>query len=187
MNYDPAKAICNPGRLIVGPTNLAAAFPYGSGVPLGYVTKGKLVRTTEYSYADSEARGRSRVQTYRGMSGCALTFVLAQSMDSDVLNKVLPHDTTSAQGFSGANRLFLPQVGLTVGPGLVTPDSTLLFVSDDPNKPSLIIYSPSWHEDETQELDLVLDKPLEWALVVTVGLDSANRDLACDLLENLSL
>jgi hypothetical protein len=182
--YDPRQVFTNPGRLFLNPTTV---FPLAGGVQIGYVRAAKLVKRTKWGYSDSPARGRAKVETYRGMTEAQLWFILAQN-DPTALNQTWANSQTSANGFSGANVLSLPQVGQNVEPGLVTPSAVLAFVPDDPDKPGGIIYAPSWAEEEEVNLDLTIDKPYEFsAFVVNVGLDALNRDLAWDKLENLDM
>lgn len=173
----PADA---PGAPTVG------AYPYGSTTPVGIVTRAKLVRTNKTLVSVDEARGVKGASAYRSEEMAAFVFTLIQ-YDPTVLNMISASNTTSPNGFSGANTLSLPQPGRNVTPGLVPQQSPWLFASDDPAKPSILIFAPQVMWDAKLELDRVLNRPLETSLVGVCGLDSSGRDYREDLMENLSL
>lgn len=187
---DPTRVFSVAGRLVIGPTNagmLAGTYPYGSTAPVGLVTRYREIRTQEYAYGHSEARGRNKLSAYGGRYAFAAAFVLVQ-YDQDVLDKLYAYSTTSPNSFSGANILTVPKSGqATLSPGLLAVGSPLLFAAEDPSKPSTLILAPVWCLEEKLEADKSLRAPLETSVVVVAGIDANGNDVRIDKIENLAL
>ena len=185
---NPQRALQVAGRLVLGPTNggmLAGVYPWG-GTPVGLVTKFALVRTNQVASYNSEARGVDGAALYRGRERAGASFVLIQ-YDTAIINMISASNTTSPNGFSGANTLSLPQPGRNLAPGLVAQGSPLLFGADDPSHPSLLIFAPQWSWEGKLVLDRTLVKGLEFGLSVVCGLDANGYDYREDAMENLQL
>jgi hypothetical protein len=182
---DATLQLGTPSTLQVVQGAAEAAYPYG-GTALGIVTKAELVKRSKFGWANSEARGRDQVQGWRGATSAVLTFALEQ-FDADVLDRLWAENTTSPNGFSGANTLSLPQPGLSLAPGLMVASLPLLLAADDPTKPSLLVLEPLWSEEERQRWAFQEGVPLKSVVAVVVGLNGSNLDLRIDKLENLSL
>lgn len=189
MARDPTRALTVPGRLYYNPTTVglaAGVAPYG-GSELGIVVRWREVREQVYAYSNSEARGRDKVRTYGGRYAMSFSFVLVQ-YDLDQIDRVWAYSTTSPNGYSGANILTLPKAGqTTLSPGLIVESGPVLFAADDPAHPSTLILAPSWTAGAKLELDKVLDKPLEYGLVIVAGIDANGLDVREDVLQNLAV
>jgi hypothetical protein len=184
--FDPTLCLTVPGRLVLGPTNLALAYPFG-GTPVGIVSRARLVREQSYALANSEALGRDGVSAYGGRFKASVSAVLVQR-DKTILNALYASSSTSAGGYAGANVLSLPLPGRSLPPGFVPASAALLFVADDQdNQPSLLVYAPILVLQAKDELDLVLNKPLEEGFVAYCGLDGTNRDFQWALLSDIAL
>lgn len=183
---NPQRAYTISGRLVLNPTTLTAAYPYG-GTELGFVTRWRIIRDQKLYEANSEARGRDGVSVYGGRYRAAGAFVLIQ-WDPDVLQKLYAYSNTSPNGYSGASILTVPKSGqTTLSPGLIAPSSPLLFAADDPTHPSALFLAPIFTLGPKLELDQTLDRPSETGVVVVAGIDASGNDLRIDKIENLSL
>jgi hypothetical protein len=164
---------------------LSGIFPFG-GSELGFVSKSRLTRVQSTTPYNSEARGIDGAAIYRGRERASFSCVLIQ-YDTTLLNFLWASNTTSPNGFAGANILSLPQPGRNLSPGRVAQGQPLLVAADDPSMPSLLIFAPQYILDAKLDLDRVLNKPYETGFVVACGLDANGYDVREDLMENLSL
>lgn len=123
------------GKLVINPTNLAAAFPYG-GTELGAARK--IALKTSYPQDDIRAEefGGELVEAIElGPDDVSIAALLRQ-WDADVISTIFP--ATLAPG-DGTKTIDIP--GSFRAGGLASSRSVkLLFAAIDSTKPSVIIY-----------------------------------------------
>lgn len=171
----PERVLRNGGRLVVDPTNLAAAYPYG-GTPLGilgsYLLRWQFV-TDKARGADDRHAQELVEELYVGES-LAFAFTLRQ-WDNDPLNVFFPNR------IAGATRTVLTDQYAGVagsrrpGTRLTSNNRKLLFVPNNPDMPSLIFYSACPSLAGTHELrfsamdELVIGAALEAMYHPSIG------------------
>jgi len=131
-----SQAMWVPGRLVKGPTNLAAAFPYG-GTELGLVRGLWLEPRARHFEVLGEEYGQEPVEVLQlGFSFYVGT--LFRAWDNDALTALWPN---SAAGSSSGDRVLSWPGTIRSGDKLSDRAFKMLFVPrDTSNHPSVLVY-----------------------------------------------
>lgn len=173
--HDPNDVLRTPGRLVLAPTNLAAAFPYG-GTEVGFFENARVGVFQERYDVISEAEGK-RKRVILGPSILTMEFDLTQ-FDLDLLKK---------NWSSSTNTLLEPgRSGGSVNPGVAPTGAKLLFAAWDPRHPSVIFYNPAYCFGPSGT-PLDLNDKRTTHVVIEAQDDASDRSYACDVLSSLAL
>lgn len=185
---DVAQALMNPGRLCVAPTQpgLLLPYPHGSTIPLSAITLGRLVDDLDVYVASREDTGKIE-QPVIGPDEWRLALNMIE-WDRDAVTLFFTTTSTSGGGFSGTGYGGKPAAtirGRQAGPATI--GSPLLFSPLDPDGMAVLIYAPAYLRPPRAESKLSQENLLEWSIEVLATEDASGHDIACDLLEHLSL
>ena len=138
MTTPTEKILHVKGRLVINPTNLAAAFPYG-GTVLGTIQAFRLRKIPRADLLTEEANGGELVDLMHLGFDVEATAIM-RNWDTDLLAEQFPN--SAAPGVSGVVRqLHHPGTILVEGQWLSDFSSVLLWAPFDPSHPGLLVYN----------------------------------------------
>jgi hypothetical protein len=151
---NPRNISTIPGKLVLNPTSLTAAYP-GGGTELGIVQDIVLTIEQPYKFIEAEEFGGQRVEAVVTREGCALGAVL-RAWDKDALNRVFPN--TALGAVTGKRKVSAPG---TIRPGEKLSDRSvvLVFWPDDRDRhPFFVMWRALPAIQETSDIQLKLNE-----------------------------
>lgn len=172
---DLARAIRNPGRLCLAPTDLSTDFPHG-GTALGLVRDVELAWGVEVSTVVAEEWGEPVEKHWVG--GAPVLALVLEQWDKDALSRVFarvvrPPTASPTSGLQGLFRVEgqRPGYGLGVVPAL----EKLLFSPLDPRHPAVLFRRPVAELAVQARLALSLQDDAVFPLVFTATRDDSGK------------
>ena len=180
---DTTRTIRAPGRLIVGPTNLSAAYPHG-GTEVGK-TQAVIIQSLGTGFR-VEAEGLGEATDILETSNHFIFACTLRGWDDDAIEKFF--SGTSAVGAVSGHRVYETPGTVTPGASALSRALILLYVPDDPiHVPAVLIYRgiPDWSENA----ELIFQRGDELVLPVVVDFlrDSNDHILQIGIFSDLSL
>lgn len=173
---DLARAIRNPGRLCLAPTDLSADFPHG-GTALGLVRDVRLGWGVSTVAVRAEEWGGEEVgRIWTG--GTAVLALVLEQWDEDALARVFPRavrppTASPTNGLQGLFRLEGAKTGY--GLGVVPAIEKLLFSPLDPRHPAVLFRRPIPDLEVQAQLVLSLQEDAVFPLVFTATRDDSGK------------
>ena len=177
-----------PGRLIKGPTNLSAAYPYG-GTELGSTDRGVRVLPT----FDTELIGMPKSRAVGDVLYLGSSWVVGANLrnwDNDMISTVFPNTSAGGSGNRRIEMLGAFAPGTLLG---ATRAVILLFVPEElaeggtTSKRSVLIHQAIPLVEETAVLNLSVLRESVWACMFYATEDSNGNAGQIGLLADLSL
>ena len=180
---DISRVIRAPGRLVVGPTNLSAAYPHG-GTEVGKTRQVVLVQTGQPFRVISEGLG----ETSEILEGPTEWYLAAamRGWDDDAVAQLFANNYTAGDpsGHAGYDEPKSRNVGSTA----LGRAKVLLWKPDDPiHVPSVLVYRgvPWWSDGA--EIPLSSAQDVDLPVVVHAMQDGSGNTLAIKFFSDLSL
>jgi hypothetical protein len=179
-----ARILRGPGRVVIGPTNLAAAYPYG-GTEVGKTNQFALQSFGTQFRIESEGLGEATDILEANKRFVAALFV--RGWDDDAVEQFFSSSNYAAGGTSA--HAVLSEPGTKVpGESAIARAVKLLYVPDDIiHVPSLLIYRgiPDW----TEASELAFQRGSELGIPLTIDClrDGNGNTLSIGMLADLSL
>lgn len=176
-----------PGRLVVNPTSLSAAYPYG-GTELGSVHQIGVRRVAATYDVTAMEYGGAIVESIQGGENWALAAYLRQ-FDNDAIAAVFPNTTTGTSTKRVAVSHWM-NAASPVRPGsLVSSRSVkLLFVPYDVDRHRAVyLYRALPRVEETWEMALAVDTRVEVPVVFVAIPDTGGKVATIDFIREITL
>ena len=180
---DSSRVAYAPGSLVVGPTNLSAAFPHG-GTLIGGTNGCALQCFTGYYPVTAWEEGGAPVEfIHRGAAWGVGAFL--REWDDDALAACFPN---TAVGAVSQHRVVSEPGTRAPGHRLSALAVKLLFVPDDPKRaPAWILYKAVPMPKEGTDMLFRHDAELGLEVAFAGILDASRRVIAIGRIEDLSL
>jgi hypothetical protein len=181
-----ARAVNNPGRLVLGPTSTTSAFPYG-GVNLGFFRDGEVVWHVEYNRNRDPASGRTSEINREGVEFPEIYCLIeGPSWDEDITLAAFQR-ALQASGLSFSQPTEARPGGTNM-PTVVVACPPILMAAEDPAQRSVYMRRPVLTLSIRQATAIAQTLKAGLPLLFTPTPDSSgDDDWQCARLENITL
>jgi len=170
---NPARIIRAPGKLVVNPTDLTTAYPYG-GTEVG-LTKTVVVKPQGNSYLVS-SEGRGEISDFLEADNRWVVGFYLRGFDDDAL--LLLHPDFAEVGEVTGHTSFRVPARAVPGASALPRARKLLYVPDDPiNTPALLVYRGIPDFENNSDISFQRKSEFGMAMAVECLRDEQNRIL----------